>query len=42
VPNDKNIKEFTLRAIILGALFGLLFGDITVTCNGVTDDLPYK
>jgi len=30
VPNDKNIKEFTLRAIILGALFGLLFGAITV------------
>jgi putative OPT family oligopeptide transporter len=30
VPNEENIKEFTLRAVILGALFGLLFGAITV------------
>jgi putative OPT family oligopeptide transporter len=30
VPDEKNIKEFTLRAVILGALFGLLFGAVTV------------
>jgi putative OPT family oligopeptide transporter len=30
VPNEESIKEFTLRAVILGALFGLLFGAITV------------
>ncbi len=30
VPEDQSQKEFTLRAVILGALFGLLFGAITV------------
>jgi putative OPT family oligopeptide transporter len=30
VPNEETLKEFTLRAVILGALFGLLFGAITV------------
>jgi putative OPT family oligopeptide transporter len=30
IPAEENIKEFTLRAVILGALFGLLFGAVTV------------
>src|SRR5260370_42640980 len=30
IPADETLKEFTLRAVILGALFGLLFGAITV------------
>lgn len=30
ISNSENIKEFTLRAIILGALFGILFGAATV------------
>jgi putative OPT family oligopeptide transporter len=30
VGPEESIKEFTLRAIILGALFGLLFGAVTV------------
>lgn len=28
--NDKSVKEFTVRAIVIGALFGLLFGAATV------------
>ena len=30
VPDEESLKEFTLRAVILGALFGLLFGAVTV------------
>jgi putative OPT family oligopeptide transporter len=30
IPTGETLKEFTLRAIILGALFGLLFGAVTV------------
>src|SRR6266403_1123567 len=30
VPAEESPKEFTVRAIILGALFGLLFGAVTV------------
>jgi putative OPT family oligopeptide transporter len=30
VSTDENIKEFTIRAVVLGALFGLLFGAVTV------------
>ncbi len=30
VPAEKSIAEFTLKAVILGALFGLLFGASTV------------
>jgi putative OPT family oligopeptide transporter len=30
ISADETLKEFTLRAVILGALFGLLFGAITV------------
>src|SRR5688572_31414176 len=30
IPAGKSIAEFTLRAIVLGALFGLLFGASTV------------
>jgi putative OPT family oligopeptide transporter len=30
ISAEENIKEFTLRAVILGALFGLLFGAVTV------------
>src|ERR1700741_3597446 len=30
VAPGENLKEFTLRAVILGALFGLLFGAVTV------------
>ena len=30
VPAEESPKEFTLRALILGALFGLLFGAVTV------------
>ncbi len=30
VPASESPKEFTIRAIILGALFGLLFGAVTV------------
>ena len=30
VPAEESQKEFTLRAVILGALFGLLFGAVTV------------
>ncbi len=29
-PGDTSVKEFTLRAIILGAMFGILFGAATV------------
>lgn len=29
-PGDTSVKEFTLRAILLGALFGILFGAATV------------
>jgi putative OPT family oligopeptide transporter len=30
ISADETLKEFTLRAVILGALFGLLFGAVTV------------
>ena len=30
VPAEETIAEFTLRAVVLGALFGLLFGAVTV------------
>jgi putative OPT family oligopeptide transporter len=30
VPAEENIAEFTLRAVVLGSLFGLLFGAVTV------------
>src|SRR3989449_4751232 len=30
VPAEESPKEFTIRAVILGALFGLLFGAVTV------------
>ena len=30
IAPEESLKEFTLRAIILGALFGLLFGAVTV------------
>ncbi|HXM95499.1 MAG TPA: oligopeptide transporter, OPT family [Candidatus Dormibacteraeota bacterium] len=30
VPAEETLKEFTFRAVILGALFGLLFGAVTV------------
>src|ERR1700691_3568004 len=30
IPAQESIAEFTLRAVILGALFGLLFGAVTV------------
>jgi putative OPT family oligopeptide transporter len=30
VSAEENIKEFTIRAVVLGALFGLLFGAVTV------------
>jgi len=30
ISADETLKEFTVRAIVLGALFGLLFGAITV------------
>jgi len=30
VPTQQTLKEFTTRAVILGALFGLLFGAVTV------------
>lgn len=30
IPAEENLKEFTVRALILGALFGLLFGAVTV------------
>ena len=30
ISTEETLKEFTLRAVILGALFGLLFGAITV------------
>ncbi len=30
VPAEETLKEFTLRAVVLGALFGLLFGAVTV------------
>src|SRR5437762_6680398 len=30
VPAEESLAEFTVRAIILGALFGLLFGAVTV------------
>lgn len=29
-PGDTSVKEFTLRAVLLGALFGILFGAATV------------
>ncbi|HYH45006.1 MAG TPA: OPT/YSL family transporter, partial [Thermoanaerobaculia bacterium] len=30
VPADQEIPEFTLKAVILGAIFGILFGAVTV------------
>lgn len=30
VPNESNMKEFTIKAIIMGCLFGILFGAATV------------
>jgi putative OPT family oligopeptide transporter len=30
ISADETLKEFTLRAVVLGALFGLLFGAVTV------------
>lgn len=30
VPASENLKEFTLRAVVLGGLFGLLFGAVSV------------
>jgi putative OPT family oligopeptide transporter len=30
VPTEKEIPEFTLKAVVLGAIFGLLFGAVTV------------
>jgi putative OPT family oligopeptide transporter len=30
VPSAQNLKEFSLRAVVLGGLFGLLFGAVTV------------
>jgi putative OPT family oligopeptide transporter len=30
IPADENLAEFTLRAVVLGSLFGLLFGAVTV------------
>jgi putative OPT family oligopeptide transporter len=30
VSADQKLKEFTIRAVVLGALFGLLFGAVTV------------
>ncbi len=30
VPPEESLAEFTLRAVVLGALFGLLFGAVTV------------
>jgi putative OPT family oligopeptide transporter len=30
ISTDESIKEFTIRAVVLGALFGLLFGAVTV------------
>ena len=30
VPAEESLAEFTLRAVVLGALFGLLFGAVTV------------
>jgi putative OPT family oligopeptide transporter len=30
VPAEQKLKEFTVRAVVLGALFGLLFGAVTV------------
>ena len=30
IAPEESLKEFTLRAVILGALFGLLFGAVTV------------
>ncbi len=30
LPADTSVKEFTLRAVLLGALFGILFGAATV------------
>ena len=30
VPASQTLKEFTLRAVVLGGIFGLLFGAVTV------------
>ncbi len=30
VPAEESLAEFTLRAVVLGSLFGLLFGAVTV------------
>jgi len=30
IPPEQTLAEFTIRAVVLGALFGLLFGAVTV------------
>jgi OPT family oligopeptide transporter len=30
VPNEANVKEFTLKAILMGSVFGIIFGAATV------------
>ena len=30
ISTEETLKEFTLRAVVLGSLFGLLFGAVTV------------
>ena len=30
VPAEKSLPEFTLKAVVMGALFGVLFGAATV------------
>ena len=30
IPAEESVAEFTLRAVVLGSLFGLLFGAVTV------------
>ncbi len=30
VPDESNIPEFTVRAVIMGAIFGIIFGAVTV------------
>ncbi len=30
IPADKVIPEFTLRTVVVGALFGLIFSSVTV------------
>lgn len=30
VPNESNMKEFTIKAIVMGCIFGVIFGAATV------------